>query len=243
MVAASIAQASQRADSRGPYSANGENSPHPAGPSISAPSRTVMPRNRVGIGMAKARTEASSAGSSSLTPAVAGPGPPGVAGPRIPPGGVAGAARRGATGGSSPGRARHARSLIGPGSRAGPRGVTGLARRSLAALRSRPTAPPIAARWAVLSPDRARSLSAGPRTGPRGVTGLDRVTAPGRSRPRRAHRPRRSSAAVPAADGARPGPALRVTGLTGRSPAASRCRPTRRPSPAKALPPPAAGAP
>jgi len=60
VVAASIAQASQRADSRGPYSANGENSPHPAGPSISAPSRTVMPRNRVGIGIAKARTEASS---------------------------------------------------------------------------------------------------------------------------------------------------------------------------------------
>ena len=42
--------------SRGPYSANGENSPHPAGPSISAPSRTVMPRNRVRIGIANARS-------------------------------------------------------------------------------------------------------------------------------------------------------------------------------------------
>ena len=103
VVAASIAQASQRADSRGPYSANGENSPHPAGPSISAPSRTVMPRNRVGMGMAKARTESSSAGSSSLTPAVAGTRAPGRrAGPRIPPGGVAAAASRGAIGASSP---------------------------------------------------------------------------------------------------------------------------------------------
>ena len=45
--AASSAQASQRAHSRGPYSANGENSPGPAGPVISAPSRTVMPRKRV----------------------------------------------------------------------------------------------------------------------------------------------------------------------------------------------------
>ena len=36
-VADSIALASHRADSRGPYSANGENSPHPAGPWISAP--------------------------------------------------------------------------------------------------------------------------------------------------------------------------------------------------------------
>src|SRR5205814_10211854 len=54
-VAASSAQASQRAHSRGPYSGKGENSPQPAGPSISAPSRTVMPRNRVRIGIANAR--------------------------------------------------------------------------------------------------------------------------------------------------------------------------------------------
>ena len=54
--AASSAQASQRAHSRGPYSANGENSPQPAGPSIRAPSRTVMPRNRLRIGIANARS-------------------------------------------------------------------------------------------------------------------------------------------------------------------------------------------
>ena len=59
VTAASMAQASQRAHSRGPYSANGENSPHPAGPSISAPSRTVMPRNLVRIGIANARTPGS----------------------------------------------------------------------------------------------------------------------------------------------------------------------------------------
>jgi hypothetical protein len=57
--AASSAHASQRAHSLGPYSANGENSPHPAGPSISAPSRTVMPRKRARIGMANARIESS----------------------------------------------------------------------------------------------------------------------------------------------------------------------------------------
>ena len=58
-VADSIALASQRALSLGPYSANGENSPHPAGPWISAPSRTVIPRNFTGIGMANARSPAS----------------------------------------------------------------------------------------------------------------------------------------------------------------------------------------
>ena len=57
--AASRAQHSQRAHSRGPYSANGENSPHPAGPSISAPSRTVIPRNLTGMGIANARSPAS----------------------------------------------------------------------------------------------------------------------------------------------------------------------------------------
>ena len=51
-----MALASQRADYLGPYSANGENSPHPAGPWISAPSRTVMPRNFVRIGIANARS-------------------------------------------------------------------------------------------------------------------------------------------------------------------------------------------
>ena len=51
-----MALASQRALSFGPYSANGENSPHPAGPSISAPSRTVIPRNLTGIGIANARS-------------------------------------------------------------------------------------------------------------------------------------------------------------------------------------------
>ena len=59
--AASRAQASQRAHSRGPYSANGENSACPAGPSISAPSRTVMPRKRVRIGIANARRVGSAA--------------------------------------------------------------------------------------------------------------------------------------------------------------------------------------
>ena len=63
-MADSIALASQRADSAGPYSANGENSPHPAGPWMSAPSRTVMPRNFVRIGMANARSVASSPGKS-----------------------------------------------------------------------------------------------------------------------------------------------------------------------------------
>ncbi len=62
-VADSIALASQRADSAGPYSANGENSPHPAGPWMSAPSRTVIPRNLVRIGMANARSVPSSRGS------------------------------------------------------------------------------------------------------------------------------------------------------------------------------------
>jgi hypothetical protein len=63
-VAASIALASHRADSRGPYSANGENSPHPAGPWISAPSRTVIPRKLVRIGIANARSVPSSSGRS-----------------------------------------------------------------------------------------------------------------------------------------------------------------------------------
>ena len=58
VVAASSAQASQRAHSRGPYSANGRELPPPRRPSISAPSRTVMPRNRVRIGMANARSRA-----------------------------------------------------------------------------------------------------------------------------------------------------------------------------------------
>src|SRR5262249_56216798 len=55
-VAASSAAASQRAHSRGPYSGNGENSPQPAGPSISAPSLTAMPRKQVRMGLANART-------------------------------------------------------------------------------------------------------------------------------------------------------------------------------------------
>ena len=57
----SSALASHRAHSLGPYSANGENSPHPAGPSISAPSRTVIPRNLTGIGIANALIPAQSA--------------------------------------------------------------------------------------------------------------------------------------------------------------------------------------
>src|SRR6266536_1985739 len=72
-VAASSAQASQRAHSRGPYSANGENSPQPAGPSISAPSRTVMPRNLVCIGIANARTPGSRSVSRSRSAAAFGP--------------------------------------------------------------------------------------------------------------------------------------------------------------------------
>ena len=67
-VADSIALASQRADSAGPYSANGENSPHPAGPWISAPSRTVMPRNLVRIGIANARSVASNSGNDGSDP-------------------------------------------------------------------------------------------------------------------------------------------------------------------------------
>ena len=63
--AASYAAASQRAHSAGPYSGNGENSPHPAGPRTSAPSLRVTPRNRVRIGMANTRT--------SLTPPLAHP--------------------------------------------------------------------------------------------------------------------------------------------------------------------------
>ena len=55
----SSALASHRAHSRGPYSANGENSPHPPGPSTSAPSRTVTPRNFTGIGIANARNPSS----------------------------------------------------------------------------------------------------------------------------------------------------------------------------------------
>ena len=51
-VACSTAAASQAADSASPYSGNGQNSPHPAGPSITIPSRTLMPRNRVRRGMA-----------------------------------------------------------------------------------------------------------------------------------------------------------------------------------------------
>ena len=69
--AASSAQASQRAHSRGPYSPNGENSAHPAGPSISAPSRTVMPRNRVRIGIANARSPGSAAATRSRGPGTA----------------------------------------------------------------------------------------------------------------------------------------------------------------------------
>src|SRR5579875_372860 len=56
-VADSRALASQRAHSRGPYPANGETSPQPAGPAMSAPSRTVIPRNFAVIGMANARRD------------------------------------------------------------------------------------------------------------------------------------------------------------------------------------------
>src|SRR5437763_163702 len=55
-VAASTAHASQRAHSAGPYSGNGENSPQPAGPWMSAPVRTVTPPNGVRIGIANARS-------------------------------------------------------------------------------------------------------------------------------------------------------------------------------------------
>ena len=96
-VAASSAAASQRAHSRGPYSAKGENSPQPAGPSISAPSRTVMPRNRVRIGIANARRPGSR---SATRPSAAPPGrlaapagrPAGQAGRRSPDAPVTGAA-------------------------------------------------------------------------------------------------------------------------------------------------------
>jgi hypothetical protein len=48
----SSAVASHQAASASPYSTNGQNSPQPAGPSIRIPSRTVMPRKRVRIGIA-----------------------------------------------------------------------------------------------------------------------------------------------------------------------------------------------
>ena len=54
-VHASSAAVSQDADSASSYSSNAENSPQPAGPSISMPSRTSMPRNRVVIGIANVR--------------------------------------------------------------------------------------------------------------------------------------------------------------------------------------------
>ena len=44
---ASIAAASQREDSWGPYSGKGENSAQPCGPRSSSASRTVVPRKRV----------------------------------------------------------------------------------------------------------------------------------------------------------------------------------------------------
>ncbi len=52
IIADSSALASHRELSAGPYSSNGENSPHPAGPCSSAPARTVMPRNLVRSGIA-----------------------------------------------------------------------------------------------------------------------------------------------------------------------------------------------
>ena len=50
--AASSAHRSQASASSGGYSTNGLHSPHPATPSTSAPSRTVMRRNRVVIAIA-----------------------------------------------------------------------------------------------------------------------------------------------------------------------------------------------
>jgi len=49
--AASSAQRSHGSATSGGYSTNGLHSPHPAAPSTSAPSRTVMPRNRVVSGI------------------------------------------------------------------------------------------------------------------------------------------------------------------------------------------------
>ncbi len=51
-VAASTALSSHGTHSSSPYSRKGENSPQPAGPRSRTPSRTVMSRNRVRIGMA-----------------------------------------------------------------------------------------------------------------------------------------------------------------------------------------------
>src|SRR6202012_4510774 len=84
-VAASTALASQRGASREPESANGENSPHPAGPWISAPSRTVMPRNLVGMGIANARSDPSRSSSWAFSwPAAPRPvTPPAVTGPNL----------------------------------------------------------------------------------------------------------------------------------------------------------------
>src|SRR5690606_21553070 len=49
-LAASWAAASQREAYAGPYSGNGENSPHPAGPCSRTPDREVTPRKRSRIG-------------------------------------------------------------------------------------------------------------------------------------------------------------------------------------------------
>src|SRR5512139_809504 len=51
--AASRAQRSHGAATRASYSRNGLNSPHPAGPRSSRPSRMVMPRNLVRMGIEK----------------------------------------------------------------------------------------------------------------------------------------------------------------------------------------------
>jgi hypothetical protein len=47
-----MAVVNQEADSRSSYSGKAQKSPQPAGPSMSMPSRTSIPRNRVTMGMA-----------------------------------------------------------------------------------------------------------------------------------------------------------------------------------------------
>ena len=59
--------ASQCAASRGPYSTKAPNSPQPVGPSISATSRTVMPRNRTRIGSATTCSRSSRSGRAGIT--------------------------------------------------------------------------------------------------------------------------------------------------------------------------------
>src|SRR5262249_37548115 len=64
--------AGRGAPPRGPYRGNGDTPPQPAGPSISAPSLTAMPRKRVRMGIANARRPGSRPAASAVGPSVTG---------------------------------------------------------------------------------------------------------------------------------------------------------------------------